>query len=375
MMIHRRNRYRCPARLRLIGGVGLLLLSAGAALAEEYRPIFRPDTLKGPPAGRPNEVLVLGSPHLSAAPSIFMPSMLMPLLDRLAAWRPTAIATEDLSGLQCDALRRYPARYVETVKDYCPDPTTAARATGLDVPSANAEAEQLLAAWPSKPTAANRRHLAAIFLAAGERNSALVQWLRLPQAERRASDSLNDELVAALTKLETRRNESGLIGATLAARLGLERTWSVDDHSADTPNSTDPVERKAAGEAITRAWDNPVTRARQAEGVQLDQGMAKPDGILTMYRALNAPTAPLLAYRSDFGAALMEPSPQQFGRGYVGYWETRNLRMVANIRDVLSQNPGTRLLAIVGASHKGYYEAYLNQMHDVRLADASAVLR
>ena len=32
--------------------------------------------------------------------------------------------------------------------------------------------------------------------------------------------------------------------------------------------------------------------------------------------------------------------------------------MVANIRDVLSQKPGTRLLAIVGASHKGYYEAY-----------------
>ncbi|WP_416211167.1 hypothetical protein [Nitrospirillum sp. BR 11828] len=49
--------------------------------------------------------------------------------------------------------------------------------------------------------------------------------------------------------------------------------------------------------------------------------------------------------------------------------------MVANIRDVLGQHPGSRLLAIVGASHKGYYEAYLNQMHDVRLADTGAVLR
>jgi len=71
----------------------------------------------------------------------------------------------------------------------------------------------------------------------------------------------------------------------------------------------------------------------------------------------------------------MEPSPQQFGRGYVGYWETRNLRMVANIRDVLGQAPGKRLLAIVGASHKGYYEAYLNQMHDVQLVDAGEILR
>lgn len=74
-------------------------------------------------------------------------------------------------------------------------------------------------------------------------------------------------------------------------------------------------------------------------------------------------------------ATFVEPSPQRFGRGYLGYWETRNLRMVANIRDVLGLHPGTRLLAIVGASHKGYYEAYLNQMHDVRLVDAEKVLR
>ena len=375
MLLHRHARSGCSARLRLVGAIGLLLLSSGATLAQEYRPAFRPDTLKGPPAGRPNEVLVLGSPHLSGAPPIFTPSMLTPLLDRLAAWRPTAIATEEMSGLQCDALRRYPARYAETVKRYCPDPIAAARATGLDVPSANAEAERLLAAWPSTPTAANRRRLASVFLAAGERYSALVQWLRLPQAERRAADGLSDELVAALTVLETRRNESGLIGAALAARLELERLWSVDDHSADAPNSTDPAERKAAGDAITRAWDNPVTRARQAEEVRLNQGLANPGGILTMYRAFNARSYPERAYRSDFGAALTEPSPQQFGRGYVGYWETRNLRMVANIRDVLHRKPGTRLLAIVGASHKGYYEAYLNQMHDVQLADTSAVLR
>ncbi|WP_258223214.1 DUF5694 domain-containing protein, partial [Stenotrophomonas sp. HMWF023] len=80
-------------------------------------------------------------------------------------------------------------------------------------------------------------------------------------------------------------------------------------------------------------------------------------------------------YQADFGAALVEPSPQGFGRNYVGYWETRNLRMVANIREVLGQHPGTRLLAIVGASHKGYYEAYLDMMHDVQLVDAEEVLR
>jgi hypothetical protein len=45
------------------------------------------------------------------------------------------------------------------------------------------------------------------------------------------------------------------------------------------------------------------------------------------------------------------------------------------MRDVPGQTSGTRLLAIVGASHKPYCEAYLNLMHDLQLVDAEEVLR
>lgn len=348
---------------------------ANAAQAQDYRPGFHPDALKGPPPGKANEVLVLGTTHLSGLPKTFDVTLLAPLVDRLAAWKPTGIATEDLSGLQCDALRRLPTRYAATVKSYCYDPTVAGQAVGLDVPAANAEAESLLAAWPAQPTAGQRRRLAAVFLAAGERNSALVQWLRLPQAERHAGDGLNDALVTYLESLKARRNESTLISAVLAARLGLDRLWSVDDHSADTPDSSDPVEQQAFEAAIMKAWDNPVSQARRAEDERLRSNLAKPDGVLNLYRAYNSVDAQLMAYKGDFGATFVEPSPQGFGRRYLGYWETRNLRMVSNIRDVLGQHPGMRMLAIVGASHKGYYEAYLNQMHDVRLVSADAVLR
>jgi hypothetical protein len=351
-----------------------LLMSSGAQ-AQEYRPSFRPEALKGPPAGVPNDVLVLGTAHLSSMPKDFSPNLLAPLLDRLQSWRPTGIATEDVSGLQCDSLRRYPSRYADTIASYCADPAPGFRATGLDVPSANAEVERVLAMWPAQPSPAQRRRLAALFVAAGERGSALVQWLRLPADERRSGDGLSEELASTLAKLKERRNETFLIAAVLAARLGLERLWSVDDHSADSADPVDPAELKARGDAIARAWDNPASRARQAEDARLDKQVSRPGGILNLYRSMNAPEASDKAYVSDFGAALAEPSPQQFGRNYVGYWETRNLRMVANIRDVLGRQPGMRLLAIVGASHKGYYEAYLNQMHDVRLIDAATVLR
>ena len=44
------------------------------------------------------------------------------------------------------------------------------------------------------------------------------------------------------------------------------------------------------------------------------------------------------------------------------------------IRAALGEHPGVRMLVIVGASHKGHLEAYLNQMHDVRLENAKAML-
>ncbi|MGF6419567.1 hypothetical protein ABH900_003077 [Stenotrophomonas sp. AN71] len=353
----------------------ILGLCSTSALAADpaYRPSFHPDQLKGPPVGRPNEVLVLGTTHLAGLPKTFQPALLEPLLQRLVAWKPELVATEDLSGLQCDFMRRNPARYAESVSTYCFETATAQAATGLDVPAANAEVERRLAAWPKQPSPAQRRHLAALLLAAGERGSAQVQWLRLPAAERRDGDGLSPALVEILDKGLTRRNETNLIAAEVAARLGHERLWAVDDHTADSPAPAE--DEAAANTAITGAWNNAHTAARKQLDERLVAGLDKPGGVMALYREYNSPAAAAIAYDSDFGATLVEPSAKAFGRMYVGYWETRNLRMVANMRDVLGQHPGSRMLAIVGSSHKGYYEAYLNQMHDVQLVGSDEVLR
>lgn len=266
-------------------------------------------------------------------------------------------------------MRRYPSRYAETIEAYCPDATAWGRALRLDVPAATLAAEQMLETWPASPTAGQRRRLAALFLAAGEPASALVQWLRLPERERRVGDGLDAAMLAELARRWDRPGETEWVGVALAVRLGLERVHGVDDHTADAPDAP------GFGAVIGRVWDNAATRQRQAFTDPLDRKVAEPGGVIALYRAYNSPRAQDLAYRSDFGATFLEPSPQRFGRTYLGYWETRNLRMVSNIRDVLGRHPGKRLLAIVGASHKGYYEAYLNQMHDVRLVDAAKVLR
>ena len=81
------------------------------------------------------------------------------------------------------------------------------------------------------------------------------------------------------------------------------------------------------------------------------------------------------ASRVDFAAALKEPSENHDGRRYVAWWETRNLRMVSNIRAAFARAPGAHVLAIVGASHKPYFDAYLGMMHDVEVVDTSRWLQ
>src|SRR5450830_1912097 len=310
--------------------VALTLALAHAASAQQYQPDFDPTRFKGPAASPPSEIMVLGTPHLSQMKQ-FDIAHLAALNARLAAWRPQLIAIEAMSGLHCDKLRHYPQRYADTVKTYCRDTAAGQRATGLDVGAATERADQILAQWRksgAQPTPAQRRELAAVFLAGGEQASALVQWLRLPEGERHEGEGLDAALVALLRGLETKRDESLQIAARLAARLGIDQLVPMDDQSSETADE-DP---KASGAAR-------------------------------------------LVFESDFGAAMNEPSPQRYGRGYLAYWEARNLRMAANIRAGLETRPGARMLVIVGASHKGYLEAYLNLMHDLRIADTGPVLK
>lgn len=356
---------------RVLLAVFVLLGGMNSASAQTYRPSFQPDEMMDRPVGAPNEVMVLGTPHLHELPENFQIEMINPLVDRLVEWRPTAIATESSSGLLCDTMRRLAWRYGNAHKQWCDfDPTPYGEATGLDVSAANEQAEQLLANWPENPSGQQRRRLAAIFLAAGESGSSLVQWLRLPTNERRADNFLTQDMVVYLTAKEIRRSE-GTIAARVAARVGLERTYEVDDQAFYAGPEPD---EEAFAAAIMAAWDNPATVERREAYERLFTNLGQPGAFLEMYRVFNDPSQAEIIYASDFGAVLQDPSDEGFGRRYLSYWEARNLRMIANIREVLGRRPGTRMLAIVGASHKPYYEAYLEQMRDVELVDVMPLL-
>jgi hypothetical protein len=137
--------------------------------------------------GPRTQLLVLGTMHLREMPASFNPAALDGLLDRVAAFKPGIITIEAEPGEECDLALRHPAKYGA---DYCALPAAAQAATGLDIPAALAEADRTLKAWPAQVSPAQRRRLAAVFLAANDRASAYVQWLHLPDAEANVSAQL-----------------------------------------------------------------------------------------------------------------------------------------------------------------------------------------
>jgi hypothetical protein len=254
---------------------------------------------------------VLGSVHLNGMAAGFKPSALDGVIARLAAFKPDIITIETESGEECDLAARHPAKYGP---DYCAPTDAAMAATGLDVPAAIAEVDKTLKAWPAQASAAQRRRLAATFLAANDRASAYVQWLQLPEAERRAGDGLNPALLDALDKVSKRNNENYQVAARLAAQLGLQRVHAVDNHTGDR---IDVPDIKAFVRAIEAAWAEGGAALKAQD--QRDNALSQAPDLLPLYRLINDPAALQVRADANVGAAMRGKSPQ----GYPQIWWTR----------------------------------------------------
>lgn len=353
----------------------MIFLALAAQQLAAGGPAYDPRQYKQAVAGPPSRVLVLGSPHLSQLPEKLDPALLEPLLRRLAAFKPDVITIESLPGEQCDVLQRFKSQHGSAWDDYCVPLDEIEKATGLNIPAAAAEVDKTLASWPEQPTAAQRRRLAMLFLAAGDRGSATVQWLRLPPGERHPGDGLDANMVNVILRKGKALNENYAIGSTLAARLGLERLYPADDHTADTAFDENSAEGKAYAKAIQTVWRAKPEPAVRTEYLRRQAKLATASDVLDFYRFLNAPETQRATIAADMGAAAKAPAAQPYGRQYLGWWETRNLRMVANIRSSFVHKPGARVLVIVGATHKGYFDAYLDMMQDVQIVDVAPFLR
>lgn len=354
-----------------LGWLGLIAASLGLAsplAAQSDFDFTGPDTQL---AGEPTRVLVLGSPHLSQLPAEAFPlEHLELIMERLETFAPDVIAIEALSGLTCDQLLRHAKLYDGVADTYCYDPAPALDHLGMTAPEATLAAEKALDALPQTPSAADHTRLAALLLGAGERWSAALHWSYLDESERVTSPMISERMATYLNRLLASRNESGSIGVALARRLGLAHVSPMDDHTADLVQVRAP---DTLGPALREMWSTPNAAAREARAKQMEF-MGSPAKAMAGYRYINSPQYQQMTIDNDFGKAGRTSANDGVTRQYLAWWQTRGLRMAANVVEAAGNQPGAKVLVIVGASHKSYFDAYLDQMQDIEIVDVDAVL-
>ena len=317
----------------------------------------------------PTQIMVLGTTHLSNYRDDIALDDLDPLLDRLAAYAPDVITIENSSGMVCNRVRAYPREHVGYADSYCFDSADYREESGLSVSEGSFKARNALKTWPQSPNAAQRRALAAAFIASNEPNSALVQWLRLDGADRVVGDGLGPKSVDLLNRFSGSVGESQSIAARLAARQGLERLFYADDHGSWLDSKADS---EAYGARVSELWpgeDDPCQAHYASPKTKLTGG-----DLLGAYRELNDVDYQRTQMSCDWKRTMNDDEKEGYGRRYTMDWEARNLRMVSFIMEAAATKPGGRVLSIVGASHKPYQEAYLDQMHDVEIVSTDKVL-
>ncbi|MCM8558350.1 DUF5694 domain-containing protein [Sphingomicrobium sediminis] len=322
----------------------------------------------------PTQMLNLGSAHFSGWREFVnreeLDMALAPVLDRLEAWGPDTITVEAISGADCDQLERYGTFYAGAADTYCVTISEAAAHGDMSREDANIAAmETFLSGGPGDDPAARRNYVAQL-MAAGEIYSALLQWRYLDPAERIAGEEVSQGMIDSLERFDARLKESVSIGVALAQRLGHERVWQVDDHSADMLYLRNA---DGFGERMREIWSSGSTEGREMYAGLMAK--VQQDRDLTAFLiAMNDPEAQRLTIEGDFAKGLADTDERGIGQDYANWWQVRNMRMVANIVAAASLNRSQKTLNIVGASHKAYYDYYLDTMHHVELVDVGDIL-
>lgn len=359
----------------IAAAAGAVLALAPAALSQETYGPFDPRSYAAHVHGDVTEVYVLGTAHLAQQDG-FDPAVLSGLLDRLEALAPDVITIEALGPETIFLMQAYDDFFGGAAGMFASAAIEGAGLAGaalaLTRPAARLAVEAQLADWPQAPSSAQRRHLAALFAASGDIFSAVVQWRRLAPEARTHQDAVTEDLAALLDRVAASNNENVQIAVALAVRLGHERVYPADDHSAIhlMDRVVEPMTAALETPEFAVIFEHPIFTATDMEAG--DQASA--DAMLDYLRRLNSAEYGHMDAEGQWRVMIDRAWPEDAGRVRMAEWDARNLRMAAHIRAASADAVGGRVLVVVGAAHKPWLDAYLDMMTDMRIGDMAAVL-
>lgn len=318
-----------------------------------------PDSLR-------TEVLVLGTTHLSQYSDRFRPELLDSLIGALAAWGPDAV------GVERDPPEVYGGIDAEEEPGYA---RSAQEALGVSLERALAGSDSLLGkASAGELSTDERAALVRHLLAATRLPTATLHWTRLP-ADARSRAALPEEVREAMERrAEGVANEIYSIGVRLARERDLAQVHNIDDHTADRVYDLEGAVARGLREHLAGHPTYDSVRAYMKEGKRRTAGAIEGGDLLPYYRWKNAPETVTRDVRLQWGIFLELADDTPMAQKRLAHWEIRNLKMVTHVRKMTLHHPGGRVLVVVGAGHKAFFDAYLDRMLDVEVVHLGEIL-
>jgi hypothetical protein len=320
------------------------------------------------------EILVLGTIHLRDYGDEFNNEALNGLLDVLESFKPDLIAIENMAPYVVRDIVNSGDAYKEITEQFSRANikfgNKARDHLGISWREANEKAEELVNLISDsdgmQDLAIPRRKLAMLFLATYDLYSAVLQLKYLSPEELADPGDIPKEIHDSLVPMVDIPNENVSIGGALALRLGHQRLYPIDDHrdKEDFIKIADRLNAEFENNEYvkTRPW---MTFYREISAVQIE---AYDNGdLLPFFQFLNSPESVRRDTDNQWQLVFKANLESGLGRARIAYWEVRNLSIAANIRRAVARFPGGRMLVIIGASHKAFLDAYLNEMMDVRV--------
>lgn len=269
------------------------------------------------------------------------------MVDRLVAWEPDAVAIEALTGEQVGTMRQLGGPFEGLRVGGFPDAVACADASGFRGTLWEARAA-------GGDPSAGRAHRIEAWAAAYQPHTALLLAGGAPEEV----DGLPAALVEGLVALREKGTEAWRVAGGVGLRRGLERLHPFDDHMqwaawAADDGAHDPM-MAAAGEVAGRsAWLQHAERMSAEAATSTD--------LWDQWRELNTPAAVRASDDVESGVWLEVNGHERGARRQLAAWRARNLAMAGHLRQVAGEYPGGRVLALVGAAHKGPLEVALGQ--------------
>lgn len=320
-----------------------------------------------PSVERPTEVLVLATEHLSG-----MDGLTSEHLDSLHAalerFSPTAVVVEAMSERSIDNVLARPDDYDEVAQQFVGAQfLEVARSSQRELGVTPAQAREQLAACQPLPLTDAVALARCLKLAAASYDKAWFGYIGRRYHERHATSPLGAALGEQVAKIGASTNENHVIAGRLAARLDLSRLYGMDYQpgkdlygpvfEALTPS----IEKSTAVAAFGKEARMIVEASRLRE-----QGLKDGD-LLPLLRWLNSPEYAGLVVNEEWRLFVDRDLERAPSLGRLALWDVRNLEMVANILRVAAQHPGERILVTVGASHKVFFDDYLERSISIRV--------